>query len=165
MARNLIEFVRRKAVQRFEMNIKGTHGLKHWERVRENGIYLCKHSGGDQTVAEIFAYVHDCCREFDFGDPEHGLRASQFVEELGRKTLKLDGDRFGQLKYACEYHEKGLVSEDPTIGSCWDADRLDLGRVGRRPNLRFLSTPRARLESVIDWAYMRSRGHKARIKV
>ena len=103
MGRKLIELVRRKAMQRFEMDPKGIHGIRHWERVRENAIYLCKHSGGDQTVGEIFAYVHDCCRQFDFADPEHGLRASQFVEELGQKTLRLNGDLFGQLKCPVDY--------------------------------------------------------------
>jgi uncharacterized protein len=32
------------------------------------------------------------------------------------------------------------VSEHPTIGTCWDADRLDLGRVGARPDPKYMST-------------------------
>lgn len=31
---------------------------------------------------------------------------------------------------ACRDHEFGRTSSDPTIGSCWDANRLDLDRVG-----------------------------------
>ncbi len=31
------------------------------------------------------------------------------------------------------------MSTSATIQSCWDADRLDLGRVGIIPNKRFLS--------------------------
>ena len=55
-------------------------------------------------------------------------------------------------------------SDDPIIGTCWDADRLDLGRVGVKPNPKLLSTERARSKAVIDWAYNRSRGHKAKLK-
>ena len=32
------------------------------------------------------------------------------------------------------------MSEHPTIGTCWDADRLDLGRVGIVPQPKFMST-------------------------
>jgi len=28
-----------------------------------------------------------------------------------------------------------------SIGTCWDADRLDLGRVGVIPSVNFMSTP------------------------
>ncbi|MCA9794566.1 MAG: hypothetical protein KC910_22315, partial [Candidatus Eremiobacteraeota bacterium] len=38
-------------------------------------------------------------------------------------------------------HEKGRVSQDPTIGACWDADRLDLDRVGKAPDPDLMSTP------------------------
>ena len=37
----------------------------------------------------------------------------------------------------------GEVSADPTIGCCWDADRLELARFGRHPIARFLSTAAA----------------------
>jgi uncharacterized protein len=41
--------------------------------------------------------------------------------------------------------------------TCWDADRLDLGRVGKRPSPRFLGTEYARRKDTIEWAYRRSR--------
>lgn len=44
------------------------------------------------------------------------------------------------LKYACEYHDKGLITDDPTVGCCWDADRLDLMRVQTTPDPKYLST-------------------------
>ena len=146
------------------MSIRGIHGIEHWERVRENAIYLSKHSKGDGLVCELFAYLHDCCRESDGADPQHGSRAAQYAESLRSNLLTIDNQQFELLRHACEFHEKGRVSDDPTIGVCWDADRLDLGRVGIVPNPKFLSTERARLESVIDWGYKRSRGHKAKLK-
>jgi uncharacterized protein len=38
----------------------------------------------------------------------------------------------------------GQVADDPTIGACWDADRLNLWRVGKTPDPRLLSTAAAR---------------------
>jgi uncharacterized protein len=43
-----------------------------------------------------------------------------------------------------------------TVQTCWDADRLDLGRVGKHPHPRYLCTPAARDREVIEWAYRRS---------
>ena len=160
----MMSTVKRVAIERLPMPLDGIHGVGHWERVRENAVYLAKHGGGDALVAELFAYLHDCCRESDGSDPKHGARAAQFAESLRGGAFSIDDSQFELLRYACEYHEKGRLSDDPTIGVCWDADRLDLGRVGRRPNARFLSTSRARLKSVIDWGYKRSRGHKVKIK-
>ena len=34
----------------------------------------------------------------------------------------------------------GRVSDDPTIGTCWDADRLDLRRVAIVPKTGLMST-------------------------
>ena len=45
------------------------------------------------------------------------------------------------LKIACLGHTDEMHSADPTIGTCWDADRLDLGRIGVVPDERFMSTP------------------------
>jgi uncharacterized protein len=47
---------------------------------------------------------------------------------------------------------------DVTVQTCWDADRLDLGRVGIRPVASRLCTPAARAPDVIAWAYARSLG-------
>ena len=40
-------------------------------------------------------------------------------------------------------HTDGTISDDPTIGCCWDADRLDLPRVGMQPDPALLSTEAA----------------------
>ena len=44
------------------------------------------------------------------------------------------------LGYAIRHHTGGKVSEDPTIGACWDSERLDLGRVGIIPVGTMMST-------------------------
>ncbi|MDP9256978.1 MAG: hypothetical protein M3Q31_10540, partial [Actinomycetota bacterium] len=43
----------------------------------------------------------------------------------------------------CTHHTEGRTTNDPTVGCCWDADRLDLRRLGVRPRARFLSTEAA----------------------
>ena len=55
------------------------------------------------------------------------------------------------LEFACEEHTNGGVDSHPTVGVCWDADRLNLWRVGIRPDPRWLSTEAARSEERIGW--------------
>lgn len=164
VSEKLIKIVKDIARDRFPMSIDGIHGIRHWERVHENGVYVAKHSGADLTVVRLFAYLHDCCRESDGSDFEHGLRAAEFAATLRGDLLTIGDSQFDLLYHACEFHERGRISDDPTVGTCWDSDRLDLGRVSIKPDPKLLSTERARTKAVIDWAYKRSRGHKATLK-
>jgi uncharacterized protein len=62
------------------------------------------------------------------------------------------------LDAAIRYHADGLREGDVTVQTCWDADRLDLGRVGIRPNPSKLCTDAARRPDVLGEAYRRSLG-------
>ncbi|MGB5446898.1 MAG: hypothetical protein WBM99_15485, partial [Psychromonas sp.] len=53
-------------------------------------------------------------------------------------------------------HAFHQLSTDPTIGTCWDADRLDLGRYGIYPKAQFLSTEAAKDPDLIARAYQKS---------
>jgi uncharacterized protein len=120
------------------------HGLGHWERVRENGLALAGTTdGADVEVVLFFALFHDSMRENDGHDPGHGRRGSALARELAR-VLPLESLQLDLLTAACDGHTEGFVSDDPTVGACWDADRLDLPRVGIQPDRRFLSTAAAR---------------------
>ena len=158
----MINEIRSLAIEQFAMSLEGVHGTKHWERVHDNAVYLAGFSGADLTVVRLFAYLHDCCRLSDGRDEEHGLRAARFAESLRSGQLQLSDERFDLLFKACEDHEKGMTSTCPTVGTCWDADRLDLGRCWIRPKPKYLSTERAKHSSVIDIAYKRSRGRKVK---
>ena len=57
---------------------------------------------------------------------------------------------------ACKYHSDGLVEGDITIQTCWDADRLELGRVGIKPSPERLCTEFSKRKDVIEEAYKRS---------
>lgn len=127
----------------FALNSAWTqHGPGHWLQVERNVIMLGEHTPGcDLEVARLFALLHDCRRENEGRDPEHGARAAEFAQELhDRGMLALDPGRLATLKYAMTHHNGGQVSADPTIGVCWDADRLDLPRVGTTPDIDLMST-------------------------
>jgi uncharacterized protein len=120
------------------------HGLAHWERVAGNGLALAAETGGaDPDVVLLFALFHDSMRLNDGHDPGHGRRGSELAHSLVH-LLPLDRGQLDLLIAACDGHTDGHVSDDPTIGACWDADRLDLPRVGIRPSVRLLSTVAAR---------------------
>jgi uncharacterized protein len=143
--------------EQYALDWHGIHGIHHWQRVRINGLRLAQTMGADQLVVELFAYFHDACRLNDGWDPEHGARAAEFIERLNGSLLRLEQATIDQLAYACRYHTDGLLEGDVTIQTCWDADRLDLGRVGIRPLAKFLCTTAARDPATIEWAYRRSR--------
>lgn len=136
-----------EAIKAFRLNPSWTHhGPRHWERVEKNAIMLAEKTPGcDADVARVFALLHDCKRQNEGRDPEHGARAAKFVQELAdRGMLRLEPGQMEILKYAMIHHNGGQVSDDPTIGVCWDADRLDLPRVGTQPDIDLMSTPCAK---------------------
>ena len=151
------ELVARAARQRFFLDLRGIHGVPHWQRVRENGLRLARYTGADRLILELFAYLHDCCREDDRSDPGHGERAAEFAESLRGTLIHLADEDFALLHLAIRDHQLGLTRGDVTVLTCWDADRLDLGRVRRRPQPRFLGTEYARRKATIEWVFKRRR--------
>ncbi len=143
--------------EQYTLSWFGTHGFHHWERVRTNGLRLADSTGADRLVVELFAYFHDACRLNEGRDPGHGARAADYIERLNGSLIQLEGTALDQLLYACRRHTDGLIEAGITVQTCWDADRLDLGRVGIRPLPRYLCTAAAREPDVIEWAYRRSR--------
>lgn len=148
----------------FALDQRGIHGAPHWARVRANGLRLAKVTGADTTVVELFALLHDCKRENDGHDPEHGQRAAGFI--WGVKHLFPLGftvEQMMALSHAIAYHSDGLTviaGGTPlhriTVATCWDADRLDLGRVGIEPDPALLCTDAARDPAMLKWAHKRS---------
>ena len=120
------------------------HGPAHWRRVERNGLLVAPHSGADARVVRLFAVLHDARRHDEGSDIGHGQRAAELAERLRGTHFAIDDEAFQKLYYACAWHEKGRVTAEPTIGTCWDADRLDLPRVGARPLPKFMSTAYAR---------------------
>ena len=99
----------------------------------------------DTRVVFLFALLHDTMRLNDARDPEHGPRAAAFAVALHEEgLLGVTDAQLDLLHHACFEHADGKVSDDPTVGVCWDADRLDLPRVGITPVPELLSTEIAR---------------------
>ena len=122
------------------------HGEQHWKAVAWTGLRLVPAVDGcDAELVLLFALIHDTQRLNEYRDPEHGRRAGEFARVLcSEGLLDLDDARLGPLVDACTRHDKGQVSDDPTIGACWDSDRLNLWRVGITPDPQLLSTAPAR---------------------
>lgn len=148
----------------FALRLDGIHGEAHWQRVYENGLRLSERTGADVEIVELFAYLHDSKRLDDGWDSDHGKRAAELVRALQGSLLVLPDEKLEMLAYACAYHSAGLVQADATVQTCWDADRLDLGRIGIEPEPRYLCTSAARDPEMIDWALQRSQKRIYRVE-
>jgi uncharacterized protein len=119
------------------------HGVKHWETVERNAHYLASFNNADTEVLSYFAYFHDCMRENEHRDKGHGPRAASFAKKY-RDLVPLNDIQFKQLTDACKGHTYGERPECITINTCWDADRLDLLRVGIMPDANRLHNEEAK---------------------
>lgn len=123
----------------FKLDWHGIHGFRHWLRVRHHGMTLTSKGNGNQNLIELFAFLHDSRRLDEDDDPDHGVRAADYAATLNGKYFKLVSDDLKILCHAINFHSDGLTHKNPTVQSCWDADRLDLGRVGIVPRAKYLS--------------------------
>ncbi|HQZ72335.1 MAG: HD domain-containing protein [Anaerolineae bacterium] len=138
----------------YVLPLRGDHGVAHWARVTEIGLRLAELTGADAEVVALFALFHDARRVNEYDDPEHGLRGAELARSLRGSLVHLNDERFDLLHEACRRHTDGKTSKQPTIQACWDADRLDLGRVGITPRPERLGSDAAR--SLLRWAHSRA---------
>ena len=121
------------SINRWPEKLGAIHGVDHWDRVSNFGQILF-HEEADVDVIMAFAYLHDSERENNAEDPDHGLRASKLIDAIRTTELKeLNDEQIEKLKRACELHTIQHSTGDPTIDICFDADRMDLLRVGIMP--------------------------------
>jgi len=144
--------------EHFALDWHDIHGAAHWARVRANGLRLAAATGARTRVVELFAFLHDARRQDDDRDPGHGGRAADLARELHGRFFRLADGELALLAQACRHHSEGhTAGADVTVLTCWDADRLDLGRVQEYPDSRRLCTAAARDPAMIKWAHERSR--------
>jgi uncharacterized protein len=134
----------------------GDHGVAHWAGVYENGLRLAEETDAIGGVVQLFAVLHDCRRINEGTDPEHGPRAAEFARTLRGWLFDLTDHEFHLLHRACAGHTHERTHPDITIQTCWDSDRLDLGRVGGTPHPKYLGTELARRPATINWADRRA---------
>ena len=109
----------------------GVHGFAHAQRVECFALMLAKSTNADVDVLIWFAYVHDSQRKGDGMDFNHGPEAAEYVDVIRQTYLKeLDDNQITLLKTACRLHTSTHKTGESTIDTCFDADRLDLPRVG-----------------------------------
>lgn len=144
-----------EAVQKqYAGSVHGIHYVDHWKRVERNGVMLAevmKLGAAGVTVARLFGVLHDSQRTGDGWDREHGARAAAYARTLRGVLFELDDALFGKLLRALEGHELGRVTDDDIIGLCWDADRLDLTRLGVSPREELMSTAEGKRLARAGW--------------
>ncbi len=145
-----------KVVQKqFSLKWNGTHGVKHWARVYDTGMKLSEQTGANKNVVQLFSLFHDSKRRNEHLDPNHGPRGAEFAIRL-QIFLHLTEEELNLLHQACSLHTKATTHPNITVQTCFDSDRLDLGRVGITPKPKRLCTESAKSKQMIDWAQKRS---------
>ena len=128
------------------------HGEEHWRRVATNGLDLAAEAGADPLLVVLFGIFHDSMRFSEQRDDGHGRRGGFLARCLNAELMGLSDERLDLLDTACDGHTDGETSDDPTIGVCWDADRLDLCRLGRQVDPAAMSTAPGRMPPVQERA-------------
>jgi uncharacterized protein len=132
--------IREYVLSVFKCGAHSIHGPSQRQRVDVFGIDIAESSGADLIVVRLFALLHDSCRQDDGADLEHGPRAAEMIDRIVPTVFAIDPGRFYMLKEAIRLHTSGLTTNEPTIGTCWDADRVDIDRVGMTPSPQYMST-------------------------
>ena len=151
-----IDRIKQSALNRYHGDLLDLNGPAHWQRVWQNAQLLIPHTKANVTVVELFCYLHDCCRVHGGHEPEHGLAATKFIEQHKEEYSFLSPKEYQLLLTACTEHTFLQHSNKPTIATCWDANRLDLGRHGICPKAQFLITQAAKDLELINSAYQNS---------
>ncbi len=142
--------------EQYRLPWHGLHGIDHWGRVLENGLRLARATDADLEVVQFFAIFHDACRWNESIDPGHGQRGAELAATWRGNLFELSDDRFELLHVACVHHTEGMMEGDPTVLTCWDADRLDLSRASITPKPERMGTEIGRDPEVLKWAIDRS---------
>lgn len=142
-----------RVLDQFALSPSGIHGATHWARVLANGTRLAALTGARVEVVQLFALFHDARRINEGSDPEHGRRGAVLARETLGTWFELGPADVDRLYDACAYHSEGRTDHpDVTVQTCWDADRLDLPRVGVSVDERYLCTLAAKQRELREWA-------------
>ena len=148
----------RVVLDEYRLVPSGIHGVAHWARVLENGVRLAEMTGANVDVVQLFAVFHDCRRVSEEAEPTHGVLAAKFAAKLRGTLLQLSNDDFDLLFVACAGHTLHPTDDDPTVQTCWDADRLDLGRIGAKISPLWLGESTVEeCGHIMEWADRRAR--------
>lgn len=148
----LIEVIESFYLQLFN----GVHGIDHWTRVLQNGIILCdKNPNLNKNIIIAFSFFHDVGRTREDDEPIHGYNGGRRLLKYKYK-INLTKEEIDKCYEACVDHTHTRHHKDPQIAACWDADRLDLYRVGVMPDVDYLNLEESKEEDIIKEAATRS---------
>lgn len=136
------------------------HGPAHWRAVAQAGWYIANATPEvDPLVVYLFAALHDTQRHNEYSDPEHGERAALVCGGLfGEGKLPISTQQYLALHLALREHNGAHPDRfSNVVKACFDADRLNLWRVGKIPDPDLLGTDYAKLSAVVAWARRLSR--------
>jgi uncharacterized protein len=149
----LSERIVQTILSQFALPIDGPHGLMHWARVLENAERLAEGLDVNHDVLELFAIFHDSRRISDGLDRDHGQRGADFAMDCRGLLYNLPDQEVKLLYDACAGHDDNRHNHDElTVRICWDAERLDLYRLGINPRACQMSTAMAREAGTMAWA-------------
>ncbi len=117
------------------------HGPEHWAQVEFNGLFLAGLNGADSDVVRLFALFHDSRRINDGHDQMHGPHGAELARKVRNELLPIDDEKFAMLYLACTAHTVASRTSVVTVDTCFDADRLDLVRIGIMPDPARMATP------------------------
>jgi uncharacterized protein len=110
----------------------------------------------NKSIIELFAVFHDSGRQNEHTDDGHGYRGAELAKKLKGTFFDLEDSDFELLYTACCHHTDIHFHENITVQACWDADRLDLGRVGKIPVIDYFGTAFAKEPDTVAWATKRA---------
>jgi uncharacterized protein len=114
------------------------HGLPHLREVAIIAAYIADKLKINVEAAVVAGWLHDCERKDDGKGEGHAHYSAMTAKTLIEKHFPhLDSD---EICLAIWLHTDGLVTDDPLMGTLWDADRLTLGRFGHRIDGELIST-------------------------
>lgn len=152
-----------KRLEPFRKSDSILHGPAHWARVFHFGKLLSEKMSlplQQRQCIQVFAWTHDLARWDDNGGNEHAIAGAYYLDEVVPALFAhLVHDQRELIRAAIRHHADSLAAEEAfhsgwfidlpweksdllnTIGCCWDADRLDLLRLGIEPDHARMSTP------------------------
>lgn len=133
------------------------HGPHHWFRVIEIGLRLAEADPEiDPDVIIAFGLLHDSGRTHDHHCMMHGKVAGAYVIPALINLIPLSSEQMMLAVIACTNHTSAMPGDFPlydnTLLACFDADRLDLWRVGILPDNKYLFTEAAKQPEIQAWA-------------
>jgi uncharacterized protein len=147
---------------RYQAERSFLHGDAHWRAVALAGLWIADRTpGADRAFIVTFAKLHDAQRQSDGRDPDHGARAAQRFQEAPADGYKPRTRRTREMVHALANHTAGVRANTLNVGICWDADRLNLWRVGIVPDRSLLTTPVARTAHALSRGRMLCDAHAA----